>query len=240
MTHYVEIILVSLKNRLLEESRYPFQFFFNSVSFILFAYLVGLGGTAIQGSKNVEVGVASFFLAFLAGAALNQPLDLLNSSNLEDFYLRPMNSLLIHLFTAIGRGIELFLTLSIFMLAFSLIKHTDLIFSLRIALVGLPVFLGTLGIGLFIASIRLIFSKIGAFPQLIWFALLGLAISVNDNALGKIASVSVFSSGLFFVRTGILNIPIFIILVIISILMGLFSYTYAEKIMFKRGLISLD
>lgn len=240
---YIRLAFLTLRNRILEEIRYPFQFIFNTIFFIGFAYFVSLGGQIIQGntsSDSMNGTISSFFLAFLAGGALGQPIETLDKSKMEEFYLQPLTSSGYIIAVAVGRAIETTVTLSVYTGIISLFRSTNLDAMIRIAIVGFPVFFGMLGVGFGIAGLRLVFQKVGALPQLASIVLLGIAISSTPNNLQAWINWQPFAAGLYYLRTGNLNILTFFLSVVFSILFGALIFYWGERTMLRRGLISQE
>ena len=242
MSTYLRISWLTLRNRILEESRYPFQFITNYVSFFLMGLLLALGSIAIQGGGTVEANTASFFLAFMAGGALNLPMDTLagNKTRLEEFYLKPLPSIPYLLAIAVGRSIETVPTLVFFVLALGLIRGSGLGSALDLALIGFPVFFSMWGLGLVLAGMWLVFHKIGSLPQILWLILLGTALAASTPTLGSLAPFSPFAGGLLYLRTGQIDLLAFIASCLFSLLVGVLVFLWGERKILKRGLIGQE
>lgn len=242
MLLYLRIIWFTLRNRVLEESRYPFQLITNYVSFFLFGYLLALGGIAIQGGGTLEAGFAGFFLAFIAGGALSTSMEVLSGSKtrLEEFYLRPLPSVPYLLAYAAGRSIELVPTLVVFVAVLSIIRGSGLDSAVDLALIAFPVFFALFGLGLALAGLRLIFHKIGALPQLLMFVLIGIALAASNSTLASLAHFSPFAGGLLYLKTGQLEAVTFIVSGLLHLLVGTIAFLWCERAMFRRGLISQE
>lgn len=239
---YLRLSWLTLKNRLLEEARYPFQFVINYVSFFILGYVLALGGMAIQGSGTIEANMAGFFLAFMAGGALNLPIDILagNKTRLEEFYLRPLPSLPYLLALAIGRSLETVTTLALFIVIVGFIRGAGFEVSIRLVLIGFPVFFSMLGLGLALAGVRLVYQKIGSLPQIVWLVLFGTALAASSTALYQASVWSSFAGGLLYVREGILQPTWFVVSSAASILIGVMVFRWGEQAMLRRGLISQE
>lgn len=240
MNNYITLSIVTLRNRLKEEVRYPIQFIFNSLMFVGVAYVFAFGSVAIQEEGDVMSGMAGFLLAFLAGAAISQPLEYMGTSKLDDFYLRPISSVLSIFWASLGRGLELILTLSMYILFISILKNEPLDHFFRMLIIGMPVFLSMLGIGFLVAGIRLIFIKVGALPQLLWIALIGTALGANTEALHSLSQWLNFGGGLLYLKTGEIDVLHFIIIFTLSIFLGVITFKKSEQHMFKNGLIGQE
>ncbi|WP_276959445.1 hypothetical protein [Allomeiothermus silvanus] len=214
----------------------------NYISFFLIGYFLALGSIAIQGGGSVEASSASFFLAFMAGGALNLPMDILsgNKTRLEEFYLRPLPSLPYLLAIAIGRSIETVPTLVLFVAILAIVRGSGLSSALDLALIGFPVFFSMLGLGLLLTGIRLVFHKIGSLPQILWLVLLGTALAASTSTLAGIAHYSPFAGGLFYLKTGQIEVITFSASCVLSMVIGVLVFLWGEKVMFKRGLISQE
>lgn len=242
MSTYLRIVWLTLRNRMLEEVRYPLQFITNYASFFLFGVLLGLGSIAIQGGGTVESNAAGFFLAFMAGGALNLPLEVLsgNKTRLEEFYLKPLPTLPYLLAVTVGRFIETVLTLSLFVFALSFLRGSDLSTALGFALMGFPVFFAMWGLGLALAGIRLVFHRIGALPQLLWLLLLGTALAAPTSVLKGLAHFSPFAGGLLYLRTGEIDPFPFVVSCLASLGIGVAVFRWGERTMLKRGMIGQE
>ncbi len=242
MSIYLRVCWLTFRNRILEESRYPLQFVTNYVSFFLIGVLLALGSIAIQGVGTVEANAAGFFLAFMAGGALNLPMDVLsgNKTRLEEFYLRPLPSVPYLLAIAIGRSIETVLTLALFVLALAAMRGSDPSSAFNLAVIGFPVFFSMWGVGLALAGIRLVFHKIGALPQILTIALLGTALAAPTSTLTGLAHFSPFAGGLLYLRVGQIDPFWFGTSCLLSLIGGALVFFWGESRMLKRGLIGQE
>lgn len=239
---YLRICWLVLRNRMLEESRYPLQFITNYASFFLLGVLLALGSIAIQGGGTVEVNTASFFLAFMAGGALNLPLDVLsgNKTRLEEFYLKPLPSIPYLLTIAAGRSVETVSTLVLFVLVLSIINRSSQDSALALAIIGFPTYFSMWGLGLALAGVRLLFHKIGNLPQLLMLVLLGTALAASISTLKSLALFSPFAAGLLYLRTGQIDFLHFSASCLVSLTVGVLVFLWGERTMLKRGLVGQE
>ncbi len=242
MTSLWKISCLTFRNRLIEEFRYPLQFILNTVSFITIIILLSLGSSVIIKGTSLETGTGALFMAFLAGAGFQAPTKVLAQSKLrlQEFYLRPLNSLQYLFAVSLGYAIETIITLSTFMLIIILILRQDLELPLRLLIIGFPVYMYMFGMGLALAGFRLIYQKIQTLSQFVWFVVFGAAIGASPVLLTKLSTWSVFASGLLYIRSGTANVYPIIIGALASILIGAIVFRFCEKIMLRRGLIGLD
>jgi hypothetical protein len=242
MSRYGRIAYLSLRNRLFEESRYPLQFVLNYLFFATLGYFLALGGVAVQGGGNVLGNVASFFLAFMAGGALNLPAELLanNKTRLEEFYLRPLPSIPYFAAVSLGRMVETVITMSLMIAVIGVFRGDDLNVLLRFLTVAIPVFIAMMGLGLGLAGLRLMYQKIGVLPQILWVVMLGTALAASTSSLQKMASWSVFSNALLYLRGNPLNDAVFLVAALATLAMGIAAFLFCERLMFQRGLISQE
>ncbi len=77
--------------------------------------------------------------------------------------------------------------------------------SIRLVLIGFPVFFSMLGLGLALAGVRLVYQKIGSLPQTVWLVLFGTALAASSTTLYRASVWSSFAGGLLYVREGILQ-----------------------------------
>lgn len=242
MYTYLRLCWLTFRNRILEESRYPIQFVTNYASFFLLGVLLGLGGIAIQGGGTLEATAAGFFLAFMAGGALNLPMDVLAGSKtrLEEFYLRPLPSIPYLLTVAVGRALETVPTVALFVAVLAVIRNSSLHSALELALIGFPVFFAMWGLGLALAGVRLVFHKIGALPQILWLLLLGTALAAPTPTLVGLGLFSPFAAGLLYLRTGQMDLFGFALACGFSLLVGVLVFRWGERKMFRQGLIGQE
>jgi hypothetical protein len=242
MSIYLKICWLTLRNRILEESRYPLQFMTNYVSFFLMGVLLALGSIAVQGGGTVEVNTAGFFLAFMAGGALSLATDVLsgNKTRLEEFYLKPLPSIPYLLAVAIGRSVETVPTLVLFVFALSVFNKSSLGATLQLAIIGFPVFFSMWGLGLLLAGVRLVFHKIGSLPQILWLVLLGTALAAPTSTLKSLAHLSPFAGGLLYLRTGQIDFLSFSVSCLMSLIVGVLAFLWGERTMLRRGLIAQE
>lgn len=238
----LRIAYLALRNRLQEELRYPFQFILNYLFFVTLSYFLAVGGVAVQGGGSVLSNMASFFLAFALGGGLNGALDIYgsNRARVEEFYIRPIDSVSYLFAVFLGRMIETMTTMSIFLLLTALLLGQSPEILVRFIAVGTPLFVVFVAVGMGLAGIRLIFQKVGVLSQLIWILLLGTSLAASTSSLSSLALWSAFANGVVYLRGGPLELNSFICSCVITAGVGLLVFKICERAMFKRGLSSQE
>ncbi len=240
----MNLFLATLRYRLREDMRYPFQFALNYASFLLLGYLLGLSSTSIIENPNYTVSMAAggFFLSFISGGAITIPVEILtgNKTKVEEIFIRPMNTIFFLTITSIARSLESVITISLMAFAIGMLRNEGYEVALRLIAVGLPTFFSMIGIGLAVSGFKLLFQKIGSLSQLIWLFLMGSSLGASDSLLRATSFFSPFSASLLFIRTGQLNTVMFLVMSFILFAIGSYILILCENTALRRGIISQD
>lgn len=240
----INLFWATLRYRLREDTRYPFQLILNYASFLVFGYLLALSSTSIISTTGytVSMAAAGFFLSFISGGAITMPVELLtgNKTKVEEIFIRPISGVYFLTITSLARSFENVITISIMALLIGLIRNENYMIALRLTIVGLPTFFSMIGIGLAVSGLRLLFQKIGSLPQLIWLLLMGSSLGASENLLRVTSFISPFSASLLFIRTGELNLFVFLVISLLLFTFGSYIFNLCENIAIKRGIISQD
>jgi len=239
---YFWTALAWFKNNLYLEYRYPLQVIMNAIGFLLFTYLLSIGAGVSNPNISKAANLATVFTAFIAAFGLSMPLEILGKTktSIQEVYLLPVSRLKYILSLSAFSLIQMMLTFLLYLGIISFLFKLDILIGMRFLPVAVPVFISSLGLGLFLLSFRIIFQKIGSLVNFVSMIFIGSAIAATTEMLRLTANYSVLARALLYIQTNEPSWFLLWLLAIITLAIGVVVFKFSERVMFQRALISLD
>ncbi len=239
---YFWIAWARFKNALYLEYRYPLQALMNAIGFVLFIYLLSIGANFNNPNISKSANIISVLTGLIAAFGLSHPLITLGKSKFEiqEIYLQPISRIKYILASSTFFFLQIILTFIVYTYIIALFLNAEIQIPLQFLFLSIAVYLSSLGLGLVLVSFRIVFQRMGALINFISLIFIGSAVAANPTILRFIANYSAFARALLYIQTGELSLPWLWGLTFISLIIGIISFAYSEKLMFKRALLALD